>query len=69
MSIDIEGVDYKVLGSLDFKKHPIKVIIAEVSGEKNEHGETMDEFMMRIGYTVYGKYGSNVIYVWCNVCA
>ena len=63
MSIDIEGLDYKVLRSLDFNKYKVKVIIAERSSQKNEAGETMNVFMERIGYNVYGEYGSNVIYV------
>lgn len=63
ISIDIEGMDYRVLRSLDFRKHPVKVIIAERSGEKNEKGETMNEFMSKSRYDVYGEYKSNVIYV------
>lgn len=63
MSIDIEGMDYKVLQSIDFTKHPIKVIVAELCDERNEDGETMNEFMEHSGYQVYGQYGSNVIYI------
>lgn len=63
MSIDIEGMDYKVIRSIDFTKHPIKVIVAELCDERNEDGETMNEFMVRSGYQIYGQYGCNVIYV------
>ena len=63
LSIDIEGMDYKVLRSINYGQHNIKVIIAERTDEKNDNGETMDDFMTRVGYKVQGKYGSNVIYV------
>lgn len=63
MSIDIEGMDYKVLRSINFGKHSIKVIVAEICNEKSENGESMNEFMNRCGYDVYGQYESNVIYV------
>lgn len=61
MSIDIEGMDYKVLRSMDFDKCKIKVIVAEWSDKVIEM-ETMDEFMQRMGYLVHWHKGSNVIY-------
>lgn len=63
LSIDIEGMDYKVLRSIDYSRYDIKVIIAEMTDKKNENGETMDDYMKNVGYAVYGKYGANVIYV------
>lgn len=62
LSIDIEGMDYKVLRTLDFTKYKIKVIVAEKTNELNENGESMNSFMERQGYQVYRNCGSNVIY-------
>lgn len=62
LSIDIEGMDYKVLRTLDFDKWKIKVIVAEKSTEINAHGLTMDEYMRSKGYEVVSDRGSNVIY-------
>lgn len=44
LSIDIEGMDYTVLRSIDFDRYKIKVIVAEKTDEKIEN-ETMDEYM------------------------
>lgn len=61
LSIDIEGMDYLVLRSVDFNKYRIKVIVAERTEEIIEN-ETMDEYMERNGYLVYKKTRANVIY-------
>ncbi len=60
MSIDIEGMDYAVLRSIDFSKYKIRVIVAERTGKIED--ETMDEYMERNGYLVYKKTNANVIY-------
>lgn len=62
LSIDIEGMDYLALRMLDFKKHKIKIIVAERTSELNEKGESMDIYMKGQGYDVYRYCGSNVIY-------
>ena len=62
LSIDIEGMDYKALRTIDFQKYKIKVIVAERTNELNEDGECMDIYMEHCGYEHYGSYGSNVIY-------
>lgn len=61
LSIDIEGMDYTVLRSIDFDRYKIKVIVAEKTDEKIEN-ETMDEYMERSGYSIYKKTCVNVIY-------
>lgn len=62
LSIDIEGMDYKVLQTIDYKKYPIKVIIAESSDEKNRKGQTMDVFMKSMGYCIFQQTSSNTVY-------
>lgn len=62
LSIDIEGMDYKALRTIDFQKHKIRVIVAERTDELNEDGEDMDTYMKYFGYERYECYGSNVIY-------
>lgn len=63
MSIDIEGMDFAVLKTLDFDKYPIKIIVAEKDDETDEDGMTMDQFMATKGYKTYSDFGSNVMYV------
>lgn len=62
LSIDIEGMDYKVLRSLDLDKYRIKVIIVEISNDIPNASETMEVYMQKKGYCIYAKKGSNVIY-------
>lgn len=62
LSIDIEGMDFQALQTIDYERYKIKVIVAERSGEKNTDNETMDQFMGRKGYVVYCKTRANVVY-------
>lgn len=61
MSIDIEGMDYAVLRTIDFNKFPIKVIVAEYSDELI-CGENMSQYMKKCGYQIYKETKGNVIY-------
>lgn len=63
LSIDIEGMDYKSLRSIDFEKYKIKVIVAEADEEPDENGVLMNEYMEKSGYCVYKKFPSNTVYV------
>lgn len=63
LSIDIEGMDFQALQTIDYEKYRIKVIVAEQSDERNKDDETMDQFMVRKGYVVYGKTKSNAVYM------
>ncbi len=62
LTMDIEGMDYKVLRSLDLKKYKIKVIIVEISNEIPDVPGTMEEYMRQNGYRIHAKAGSNIIY-------
>lgn len=61
MSIDIEGMDYRVLRTIDFNKFHIKVIVAEVSDEVIQ-GENMEQYMEKCGYHIYKRTKGNVIF-------
>lgn len=63
LSIDIEGMDFQALQTIDYEKYKIKVIVAEQSDERNKDNETMDQFMLRKGYVVHNKTRSNVVYI------
>lgn len=60
LSVDIEGLDYEVLKTIDYSKYKIHIIIAEKDTEKCED---MDKFMESKNYSVYSKTNANVIYV------
>jgi len=68
LSIDIEGNDFRVLKSIDFKSYRPKIIIAEmipyetslVIGEKDR---SIIEFMEQKGYREYAFTGINSIFV------
>jgi FkbM family methyltransferase len=62
MSIDIEGMDFKVLRTLNLSKHNIKVIVAEICNDVDENGMSMDDYMKSQGYEIYSHCGSNFIY-------
>lgn len=62
LSLDIEGMDFQVLQTIDYKKYKIKVIVAENSNERNAENETMDQFMNRQGYEIYCKTKANTVY-------
>lgn len=60
LSIDIEGYDLRVLKSIDFKKFPIKVIVAEC--DKTEEKDMID-YMKKQGYQLYKRYRANVLFI------
>ena len=73
LSIDIEGLDYIVLRTLDFDKYPIPIICAETCEYSENHikGKNMDigKLLRTKGYFVYADTYINTIYVnrkWFN---
>lgn len=62
LSIDIEGMDFEVIKTIDFNKYKIKVIVVEQPNDTKEK-EEMDLFMKKNKYVIEGKYKSNVIYI------
>lgn len=67
LSIDIEGLDLKVLQHLDFNKYPIKVICVETCMYSENHIRKKDhsikEFLTANGYEVYADTYINTIFV------
>lgn len=67
MSIDIEGLDYDVLDSLDFEKYPIPVICVETCVFSDNYVRAKDhkiiELMKSKGYEVYADTYVNSIFV------
>ena len=65
LSIDVEGLDFMVLKSNDFKKYKPKVILIEILGsslkdiEKNE----ISEYLKQYDYSIYAKAVNTVIFV------
>lgn len=63
LSIDIEGMDFEVLKTVDFDKYKIKVIVAETDNEEDENGVTMQSLLESHGYVLRKSFPSNSIYV------
>ena len=73
LSIDIEGLDFEVLKSLNFEKFPIPVICAETCTFSESHikpkDKRIEEFMLTKGYFKYADTYINTIFVnenWFN---
>lgn len=62
LTMDLEGMDYKVLRSLNLEKYKIKVIIVEVANDISDSPESMEEYMLKKGYCVHARVGSNIIF-------
>ncbi len=73
LSIDIEGMDYEVLQSLDYTKFPVPVICAETCTFSETHkkpkNRSIETLMLSKGYFVYADTYINTIFVnenWFN---
>ncbi len=60
LSIDIEGMDFEVLQSIDFKRYPFKVICVELQPYSEMNIRTL---LHDAGYCSIIKCGSNLIFV------
>jgi FkbM family methyltransferase len=60
LSIDIEGMDFEVLQSIDFQRYPFKVVCVEIQPYSEEDIRTL---MHNVGYYSIIKCGSNLIFV------
>lgn len=67
LSIDIEGLDYEVLKSLDYTKYPIPIICAETCTFSETHikskNKLIEELMKEKGYLIYADTYVNTIFV------
>lgn len=60
LTIDIEGMDYAVLESIDYRLHPFKVICVELQPYSEEDIRSL---MHNVGYYAIIRCGSNLIFV------
>jgi FkbM family methyltransferase len=60
LTIDIEGMDFEVLQSIDFRRYPFKVICVEIQPYSEEDIRTL---MHNVGYYSIIKCGRNLIFV------
>ncbi len=67
LSIDIEGLDYEVLKSLNYDKYPIPIICAETCTYSETHikpkNKLIAELMLSKGYMIYADTYVNTIFV------
>lgn len=66
LSIDTEGLDMKILESIDYKRHRPTIICAETSGfrkGKDKDGIDIIEKLLQKGYIVYADTFLNTIFV------
>lgn len=66
LSIDVEGIDFEIVKSIDFIKYYPLIICVETSGYykgKDEDGIEMIDFLLSKGYIVYADTFLNTIFV------
>jgi FkbM family methyltransferase len=65
LSIDVEGLDFLVLKSNNFKKYKPKVILIEILGSSLEEMESNEitKFLKKYNYFVYAKAVNTVIFI------
>ncbi|PCJ01419.1 MAG: FkbM family methyltransferase [Flavobacteriales bacterium] len=67
LSIDIEGLDFEVLKTLDLERYPIPVICAETCAFSETHikpkDKSIEKFMLTQGYFLYADTYINSIFV------
>lgn len=69
LSIDVEGLDFNVLKSNNFKKYRPKVILIEVLGSKLEDimANEISQFLKEKGYSIYAKAVNTVFFMENNL--
>lgn len=65
LSIDVEGLDFKVLKSMNFDKHPPKVILIEILGSTLEKivSSEIASYLKTKGYVAYAKTINTVFFI------
>jgi FkbM family methyltransferase len=64
LSIDVEGLDYDILSSIDFKRYPFKLICAEVGGnDKINYADAISTLLEQNNYFSLIRCGANLIFV------
>lgn len=64
LTIDVEGLDYDILSSIDFKRYPFKVICVEVGGsDKINYADAVSALLEENNYFSLIRCGANLIFV------
>ena len=64
LTIDVEGLDYDILKSIDFKRYPFKVICVEVGGsDQINYADAVSMLLENNGYFSLIRCGANLIFV------
>jgi len=64
LTIDVEGLDYDILKSIDFKRYPFKVICVEVGGsDKINYADAVSCLLEENNYFSLIRCGANLIFV------
>lgn len=63
LTIDIEGMDVPVLGSIDFGSEPPKVVCAEAVSQIGDVTDELRQLMTGKAYDVHSWCGSNMLFV------
>ena len=72
LSLDVEGLDYEILNSLDYDRYPIDVICVETikydsNGFREKEQNTIDLLLSK-GYLIYADTHINTIFVSQAIC-
>jgi hypothetical protein len=64
MTIDVEGFDYDVLQSNDWKKYRPKIILVEILGSSMHEiqDSSIGRLMTAVGYVLYAKCINTVLF-------
>jgi FkbM family methyltransferase len=63
LSIDIEGLDHDVLASINYQRHPPKVICVESGVDKDDNSDAIRSLLTGVGYFPCWRAGVNIIFV------
>lgn len=64
LTIDVEGLDYDILDSIDFERFPFKVICVEVGGlDKFNYADAISKLLGENNYFPLIRCGANIIFV------
>lgn len=64
LTIDVEGLDYDILKSIDFERYPFKVICVEVGGsDKINYADAVSSLLEENNYFSLIRCGANLIFV------
>ena len=64
LTIDVEGLDYDILKSIDYKRYPFKVICVEVGGsDKINYADAVSSLLEENNYFSLIRCGANLIFV------